>query len=401
MVDGTTLETPRARLHAASRYGDLGLSGLEIASGIALGRPEPVPLPAGGADPLSALEDVLREALLRPPCVIAFSGGRDSSALLAVAIRLAAREGLEPPVAVTQTFPHLPETDERDWQELVVRHIGLDEWVRIAHHDELDIVGPLARPLLERHGPIYPMNAHFVVPLIEHAPAGTVVTGLDGDTLLGGWRWRRVGDVLARRESARTRDLLRVAHRFAPRPLKRASLVRDRSRFQASWLSAGARGRFHELVVDSLRLQPGRFDRYVAWIAGARYLSLARAQLDLVARESGVRVVHPLLDPRVLAALARWGGPHGRGSRTAMMVAIFGGVLPERLLTRESKARFDRVYLASHTRAFAAQWDGAGLDPELVDVAAFREELARPELRTGIAPLIQWLWLNRPDRTPA
>src|SRR4051794_6385604 len=397
----SSLEPPRSTLQAESRYGELGLSGLEIASGIALGRPQPLSLPGGGADPLAALEDVLRDALLRPPCVIGFSGGRDSSVLLAVAARVAGREGLEPPLPVTQTFPHLPETDEGEWQEVVVRHIGVQDWVRIAHRDELDIIGPLARPVLERFGPMYPMNAHFVLPLIERTAGGTVVTGLDGDTLLGGWRWRRVGDVLARRERARPRDALRVAHRLAPLSLQRARLVRDGSRYAAPWLSAGAAARFRELVTDSLGLHPRRFDRYVVWLAGARYLGLVCAQLDLLAGGSQAAMAHPFLDPRFLGALARWGGVHGRGSRTEVLRSLFGGVLPERLLTRESKARFDRAYLASHTRAFAAEWDGTGLDPELVDVTAFREELARPGPRTGIASLVQWLWLNRRERSSA
>ena len=45
-------------------------------------------------DPRRALEHVVREALLRPPCGVAFSGGRDSSAVLAVAAHVARRDGL-------------------------------------------------------------------------------------------------------------------------------------------------------------------------------------------------------------------------------------------------------------------------------------------------------------------
>ncbi len=43
--------------------------------------------------------------------------------------------------------------------------------------------------MLSRHGPAYPMNSHFAVPLVERARSGTVVTGIDGDTLFGTWRW--------------------------------------------------------------------------------------------------------------------------------------------------------------------------------------------------------------------
>ncbi|HLF44659.1 MAG TPA: hypothetical protein VJA46_14195, partial [Acidimicrobiia bacterium] len=42
-----------------------------------------------GADPLAVLEKLLLPALESPPCFVEFSGGRDSSALLAVAVDVA------------------------------------------------------------------------------------------------------------------------------------------------------------------------------------------------------------------------------------------------------------------------------------------------------------------------
>jgi len=54
-------------------------------------------------------------ALLRPPCVVAFSGGRDSSRLLAAAADLAAREDLAPPTAYTFRYPLDPAADESHW----------------------------------------------------------------------------------------------------------------------------------------------------------------------------------------------------------------------------------------------------------------------------------------------
>ena len=64
-------------------------------------RRTPAPDPADlwpTADPRPTLERILLGALQRAPCVVAFSGGRDSSALLAEATRVARVHGLEDPV---------------------------------------------------------------------------------------------------------------------------------------------------------------------------------------------------------------------------------------------------------------------------------------------------------------
>src|SRR4051812_34323951 len=372
----TTQVPPTPTLQADSAYGDLGLTGLEIACGLPVGRAEATSLPPAEGDPRRVLEEVVREALLRPPCVLGFGGGRASSPMLALATGVAAQEGRAPPVAVTQSFPDLPETDEREWQELVVRHLGISDWLRVEQRDELDILGPIARPVLERFGPTYPANSHFVVPLLEHASGGTLLTGLDGDTLFGGWRWQRLGDVVRGNVRPRPHDFLTAAHRLSPMAVQRWSLRRAEAARPVRWLAPAVRDRWREEIVQTLRVQPRSFERYVAWLAGARYLELVRGQLDLLAADAGAKVLHPFADPRFLAALARWGGTRGRGSRTSIMTALFGDLLPEAILTRRSKARFDRVYFGPHARAFAAEWDGSGVDPDLIDVEGLRAELA-------------------------
>jgi asparagine synthase (glutamine-hydrolysing) len=69
---------------------------LALASGVVWGRdPAASPLPPAppGVTVRAALEAVMVRALHRPPCVVSFSGGRDSSAVLALATHVARREG--------------------------------------------------------------------------------------------------------------------------------------------------------------------------------------------------------------------------------------------------------------------------------------------------------------------
>ena len=95
--------------------------------------------------------------------MIGFSGGRDSSALLAVATALAQREAWPKPVPVTLRY-HSERTVERPWQEMMIAHLGVDDWVRLKLTDELDFVGPVAAEGLHRHGVLFPANAHMIVP---------------------------------------------------------------------------------------------------------------------------------------------------------------------------------------------------------------------------------------------
>jgi tRNA(Ile)-lysidine synthase TilS/MesJ len=65
-----------------------------------------------GSHPASALRAIARSVLATPPCVVAFSGGRDSSALLALLVDEARRAGLPEPVAVTARWDEDEASDE-------------------------------------------------------------------------------------------------------------------------------------------------------------------------------------------------------------------------------------------------------------------------------------------------
>jgi hypothetical protein len=83
---------------------DQHLTSLEIASCVVVGPPQADLGVAGSgsaADPVAELERAVVCALRRPPCLVSFSGGHDSSLVLAAAVRAAQRERLPAPVPVT------------------------------------------------------------------------------------------------------------------------------------------------------------------------------------------------------------------------------------------------------------------------------------------------------------
>jgi Asparagine synthase len=117
---------------------------LEIAGGWVNGY-DHAPLPAApDANPRWVLGDILRRRVERSPCLVAFSGGRDSSVLLDAAAEVARREGLPMPMAVTLTYPGAPATDEIRWQQQILDHIGIDDRTVLTVDDEHDVVGPIA-----------------------------------------------------------------------------------------------------------------------------------------------------------------------------------------------------------------------------------------------------------------
>ncbi|MGH3997694.1 MAG: asparagine synthase-related protein, partial [Pseudonocardiaceae bacterium] len=144
------------------------------------------PLPPGPhAAPCQVLDQILRRYLTRSPCLVAFSGGRDSSVVLAAAVATARREGLPLPIPITLTYPRAPDTDEASWQRQVLDHLGITERVVLVVHDEHDAVGPIATPLLLRHGVMSPPNVAPTWRMMDRARGGAVLTGEGGDEVFG------------------------------------------------------------------------------------------------------------------------------------------------------------------------------------------------------------------------
>lgn len=365
------------------------LTPLELAAGLPLGHdPARVALPVdGAASPRAAFEAVLLEALLRPPCVVSFSGGRDSSAVLAVATHVAAREGLEPPVPVTLRFPGLPESDETAWQQQVVERIGAPGWTLVDVTDELDLLGPEARAQARRHGVLWPPNTHFHRPVAALATGGTLVTGFAGDEVMSpGSPWDRLAHVRQGQVPPRASDLARRALAASPLAVRRAVLARRADTSPPRpWLRPAAAAQLARAKARAEAELPVRPDD--ALVTGwwrARYRTVATESLARVGLDRDAVVVHPFSAPPVLSALAAAHRERLPRSRAQALRRLVGDLLPDEVLVRRSKAEFGRAFWGPAARAFAAGWDGTGVDTGMVDAdalaAVWRSD--RPDGRT-------------------
>ncbi|HEX7254742.1 MAG TPA: asparagine synthase-related protein [Gaiellaceae bacterium] len=370
------------------------LSPLEVASGLVFGfaAPEELPQALEVGTPLEALERAILPALLRPPCLVSFSGGRDSSTILAAAVRLARREGLELPVPATNRFPVAEGSQETEWQEQVVIHLGLTDWVRFEFTDELDNVGPVAARVLLHHGLLWPFNAHFHAPLLDEAFGGSLLTGVGGDEALGIPRWARAAAVLSGRAQLRPRDILALGLAFSPPFVRRAVLSR-RDPVLLPWLRPAAQREVWSQWVAGTAGQPVRWERRFAWWRGTRYLKVGMESLARLACDLRVEVHHPFVDACFSAAIAALPAEDRFLNRTQAMRSLFGDLLPEELLSRRTKSAFDEAFWSTHSRAFAAGWDGRGVDEELIDPVALKRlwDGPAPDARTFL--LLQSLWL--------
>lgn len=347
-------------------------------------------------DPVRALREALRPALLRTPCVIAFSGGRDSSLLLAVAADLAAREGLEPPTAFTFRCPGDAASEESSWQHLVTDHLraaGLPiTWLCQDVDDELDIIGPLVGPVVREHGgPLWPPMLGPTILMAGVASGGALVTGDFGDEVLGGHRASVLRAVAGRRGRGMTRADWRFASTAAaPARIRRSLTGRDVK--APPWL----RPEFARLVVEkslSAGERPLRWDYSVRSVLSHHSVVVGNATRERIVEQQAALLVQPLGDPDFVASYATYGGRWGGIGRTAGTNLLADGLLPNALVCRQGKAYFNRSHFGPRSREFAHRWTGRGVDPAIVDSTALRAAWSAEVPPASTAMLLQRAWL--------
>jgi asparagine synthetase B (glutamine-hydrolysing) len=347
--------------------------------------------------PLEALEQVLLPVLQMSPCVISFSGGRDSSAVLAAAVHVARKASLPLPVAVTKIYPGIPEADETEWQELVIRHLGVTEWVRRDFDDELDLVGPTGAESLRRHGLLWPPTIHTNSPFLELARGGAYLTGEGGDEIMGAHRITPLTQAVAEPRTLGRAAMKQILKAVAPTAARQYLLSRrNRIKTDRVWLRPAAKTEFDRTLLRETLDEPLPWSSSVRRIIRHRTPTYAMWNFRVLAAANGVTVLHPLREPRFVAALVSRGGANrvlGFASRTQAMRAVFADLLPDAILARETKAYFNRPYFGKYSQEFTRSWTGKGADPDLVDEDALRQVWATDVPHGGTYALLHAAWL--------
>ncbi|MCB7137059.1 asparagine synthase-related protein [Cellulosimicrobium marinum] len=343
-------------------------------------------VPADGRGARAVLEAILLEALQTRPCYVLFSGGRDSSALLAVAVHVARRTGLPLPVPVTAHHPAHSRSHEQQWQDLVLGHLDVSERVVVELDGEQRLLGDVATAAIRRHGVVWPEAVQGHGAIYRHLDAaGAVVHGEGGDNVISGGRAAWVRALGTRRPD---RALLRGAIRAAvPVTARRAR----RGAEPWPWLTAAGAAALVDAEVRSRRT-PFRWDRATQAVVREPAARVLFPNMDAGIAEYGLRPFTPFADPRFVGALAREGGVWGFGGRTATFDHLVGDLLPAAVIGRTTKASFNGTRWGEGEREFARSWDGSGISSDWVDAERLRTEWLRDDPHPASDFLLQVAW---------
>lgn len=354
------------------------------------------PLPPVTDHPRVALQEVVLSSMAGArPCFVSFSGGRDSSVILAVATHVARIHGLPDPVPVTEVHQGDGMAEESEWQELVVHHLRLQEWIRLPHATRSDLLGPRVQSSLRHRGLLWPPAIHLAANVLDHVRGGALLTGQGGDEFLGAHRITPLRVLLKDRRWLGRAHAVAIAIAVAPTPLRRRHLARvfADDGLQA-WLRPDAREQHFHRVAADLVSEPLGWDASVRWLRRRRSSTVMAANHRALATEHDVSILDPLAHDAFLSALAAWGGRWGTSGRTTALRALVGDLLPDSVLDRRSKALFNSAYFGPESREFARTWDGTGFDPGIVNAEALRREWLSPSPSAMSTPLLHSAWLS-------
>jgi asparagine synthase (glutamine-hydrolysing) len=323
-----------------------------------------------------------------------FSGGRDSSALLALALHVARRDGLPDPIALTDIFPGDAAADEAQWQERVIGHLKAPEWIKHdLGSDDSDAVGPAATRAYRRYGAFYPPLAYKHIRYFRVAAGGTVMKGEGGDELFTSKR-SAVFRLAVERQGRVSRGHARSALGQVLPARARAHRVRRKGPADSfTWLLPEARAELTRQLVVHECSEPLDWRRAVWREISRRAAIEANRTFERFADDAGAVAASPFLDPRFVASFAHAGGRLGYTGRNAANRSLFSDLLPEEVLTRSTKATFNASVFQHHTRAFARQWTGVGVPLEFVDPERLRAQWQSDSPHACTLLLLQAAWL--------
>lgn len=308
---------------------------------------------------------VARASATSPEIAVTLSGGLDSSSVF----RVACAQPNTHVRAISAVFPNDPETQEDEYLEAALSGTGVQS-LRFEPNVPFD----LEQSLAAAEDPTWiPMLSTTIACALQARALGAkcVLTGEFGDFVAGSiaapevWLlrhglWKRAWTEFESYGGGKTRQTLRfgrqalrllIGPRWQRTPQRPLDLFRERmagfmSRQTRSALAIEERLREFRLR-EAASEEPNRhtyeafFDRQGNRVSRASWL---------VERLCGVRLEHPFCDPELVSWSAglsfdeRWAGGH---TRAAFRRAL-AGIVPERILQRGSKARFD----GPHSRYF-------------------------------------------------
>ncbi len=327
---------------------------------------------------------------------MSFSGGCDSSLVLSAATVACRQNAHDDPIPITYRFSAAPDTDEHEYQQAMVDHLELGQWI-VLDIDDADLVGPGATALLGEYGPSWPASMFATAAALRDIAPGLLLTGEGGDDVLG---WRRLSPA-----SDAARAVVRN-HRVPPPPLIRAAAVdvmpralRNRgarvaidSAYAPDWLEPELRDRLVATAAELEAAEPRSTTRWLNYHLRLPWVWQATNNLQALHARLGFRWEAPLLSPAFLGALdgsTRWWEYRGR---TALLRRHFAELLPGEIVERTSKASFGNVQFGPHTHEFAQAWDGTGC-PDGVDAERLREHWLSDDPHIGTAMLLHHAWL--------
>lgn len=347
-----------------------------------------------GVSTRAAMEQVVTDAVAEGTCYVLFSGGRDSSLVLAMAVDAARRLGVRAPIPVTAVYPGDEQSDETEWQHLVLDHLGISERVVLTIADERSTLGDLALRHLRSRGLVWPEAVHTQPAFFEQLDAGTILTGEGGDAFIEGRRITPLYLALRRRRVPSAALLGAAVGALAP-----SMLVRRRARRTYSdpellpWLRPAAR---EVLAADEVALRgPLRWDASTWAIFDQRTTRLGLDNAVVSAAEYGLRMRHPIAEAEVIAALAREGGRWGFRGRTNLFRMLGSDLLPDAVLARRSKAAFNASRWGERERVFAHDYTGGAFDPTFIDEERLREVWLSDRAHPVSFFLAQIAWLHQ------
>ena len=191
---------------------------------------------------------------------MAFSGGCDSSLILAAATSACRKLGRPDPVPVTYRYANAPGADERDFQELAIRYLHLREWLVIDLDDDGDILSAAATAALQKFGLVWPPGVLGHASALRQLDEGTLLSGEGGDELFGSRRVSAIASAarLARHRHAPCRkDLRDVLEALGPRRFRQWLSLRQLDRdYPTDWLTLDVRQRLLGVVAHLLSAEP-------------------------------------------------------------------------------------------------------------------------------------------------